>query len=149
MLNAKYVRKEVRCMVKVGEYEVKEGLYYSIDHIWVKVEGKRARCGLTDYAQKMLKSIIYVEAPKPGTEVIQGEVCGSVESIKTVIDLISPLNGKVIEYNTDLDKNPSLINSDPYGQGWIFVVESPILQEDLSKLMGFEKAVKWYKELNG
>jgi glycine cleavage system H protein len=79
--------------------------------------------------------------------VTQGEVCGSVESIKTVSDLISPLNGKVVEYNTALDKNPGLINSDPYGQGWIFVVESPDLQADLSKLMDFNRAVEWHKEL--
>lgn len=134
-------------MVKVDEYEVKEGLYYSTDHFWVKVEGNKARCGLTDYAQKMLKSIVYIDAPKAGTDVTQGEVCGSVESIKTVSDLISPLNGKVAEYNAALDNNPGLINSDPYGQGWIFVVESPNLQADLSKLLDFNKAVEWHKEL--
>ncbi|MFN3621900.1 MAG: glycine cleavage system protein H, partial [Nitrososphaerales archaeon] len=98
-------------MVKVDEYEVREGLYYSKDFFWVKVEGNKARCGLTDYAQKMLKSIVYIDAPKAGTEVSQGEVCGSIESIKTVSDLISPLNGKVVEYNVALDKNPGLINS--------------------------------------
>jgi len=134
-------------MVKVDEFEVKEGLYYSTDYFWVKMEGKRARCGLTDYAQKILKSIVYIDAPKPGTPVTQGEVCGSVESIKTATDLISPLNGRVVEYNTALDKNPGLINSDPYGEGWIFVVESPDLQADLSKLMDFNKAVEWHKEL--
>jgi len=134
-------------MVKVDEFEVREGLYYSTDYFWVKVEGKRARCGLTDYAQKILKSIVYIDAPKPGIRVTQGEVCGSVESIKTVTDLISPLNGEVVEYNTALDKNPGLINSDPYGEGWIFVVESPDLQADLSKLMDFDKAVEWHMEL--
>ena len=134
-------------MVKVDEFEVREGLYYSTDYFWVKVEGKRARCGLTDYAQKMLKSIVYIDAPKVGTEVTQGEVCGSVESIKTVSDLVSPLNGKVVEYNAALDQNPGLLNSDPYGKGWIFVVESPDLQADISKLMDFNKAVEWHKEL--
>jgi len=134
-------------MVKVDEFEVREGLYYSTDYFWVKVEGKRARCGLTDYAQKMLKSIVYIDAPKVGTEVTQGEVCGSVESIKTVSDLVSPLNGKVVEYNAALDQNPGLLNSDPYGKGWIFVVESPDLQADISKLMDFNKAVDWHKEL--
>ncbi|MEM1994675.1 MAG: glycine cleavage system protein GcvH [Nitrososphaerales archaeon] len=134
-------------MVKVGEYEVREGLYYSKDFFWVKVEGNKARCGLTDYAQKMLKSIVYIDAPKAGTDVSQGEVCGSIESIKTVSDLISPLNGKVVDYNVALDKNPGLINSDPYGQGWIFIIESPSLQSDLSNLMDLNKAVEWHKEL--
>lgn len=134
-------------MVKVDDYELREGLYYSKDYFWVKVEGNRARCGLTDYAQKMLKSIVYIDAPKAGTEVTQGEVCGSIESIKTVSDLISPLNGKVVEYNSALDKNPGLINSDPYGQGWIFIIESPNLKADLANLMDLNKAVEWYKEL--
>ncbi|MEM3509902.1 MAG: glycine cleavage system protein GcvH [Nitrososphaerales archaeon] len=134
-------------MVKVGEYEVREGLYYSKDFFWVKIEGNKARCGLTDYAQKMLKSIVYIDAPKAGTDVSQGEVCGSIESIKTVSDLISPLNGKVVDYNVALDKNPGLINSDPYGQGWIFIIESPSLQSDLSNLMDLNKAVEWHKEL--
>ncbi len=134
-------------MVKVDEYEVREGLHYSKDFFWVKVEGNKARCGLTDYAQKMLKSIVYIDAPKAGTEVSQGEVCGSIESIKTVSDLVSPLNGKVVEYNVVLDKNPGLINSDPYGQGWIFIIESPNLQADLSNLMDLNKAIEWHKEL--
>ncbi len=134
-------------MVKVDEYEVREGLYYSTDYLWVKVEGGKARCGVTDYAQKMLKSIVYIDAPKAGTDVTQGEVCGSIESIKTVTDLISPLAGRVVEYNAELDKTPGLINSDPYGKGWIFVVEASDLQNQLSNLMDFNKAVEWHKEL--
>jgi len=132
-------------MVKVGEYEVREGLHYSENHFWVKVGDGKARCGITDYAQKVLKQIVYIDAPKAGTDLKQSEVCGSVESIKTVADLVSPLNGKVIEYNAALDENAGLINADPYGKGWIFAVESPSLQADLANLMDFNKAVEWFK----
>jgi glycine cleavage system H protein len=132
-------------MVKVGDYEVRDGLYYSKDFFWVKVEGTKARCGVSDYAQKMLRAIVYADAPKEGTDLKQNEVCGSVESIKAVSDLISPLNGKVVEYNKALDDNAGLINQDPFGKGWLFIAESPSMQADLAGLMDFNKAVQWHQ----
>ena len=134
-------------MVKVDDYEVKEGLYYSKDYLWVEVEGDKARIGLTDYAQKQLREIVYVELPEPGTEIEKGEAFGTVESAKTVSDLIAPLTGVVEEVNSAVVDNPGLINEDPYGEGWVIVITPTKLDEELKDLMDFEAAVEWHKEL--
>ena len=80
-------------MVKVGEYEVPEGLYFSVDFAWIKVEGEKARIGITDYAQKQLREIVFAELPEIGTELNQNDPYGTLESVKAVSDLISPLSG--------------------------------------------------------
>ena len=134
-------------MVKVGDSEVKEGLYYSKDYFWVKVEGEKVRCGLSDYAQKMMKHIVYADLPSANTEITMNEVCGSVESIKAVSDLVAPLTGKVVETNKALESESGSINEDPYGKGWMFIVEPSNLKSDLANLMDFNKAVEWHKTL--
>lgn len=134
-------------MVKIGEFDVPEGLYYSENYFWVKIEGGKVRAGLTDYAQKTLKHIVYADIPKSGMEIKQSEVCGSLESIKAVADLMSPLSGKVVEYNENIDTNAGLINEDPYRKGWLFVVEPTNLNAELKNLMDFNKAVEWHKAL--
>ncbi len=132
--------------MKVDDYEIKEGLYYSKDWLWVEIEDNKAKIGLTDYAQKQLKDILVVELPEPGTEIEKGEAFGTVESAKTVSDLIAPLTGVVEEVNSAVVDNPGLINEDPYGEGWVIVITPTKLDEELKELMDFEAAVKWYKE---
>ncbi|RLI09402.1 glycine cleavage system protein GcvH [Candidatus Bathyarchaeota archaeon] len=134
-------------MVKVDDYEVKEGLYYSKDYLWVEVEDGKAKIGLTDYAQKQLRDILVVDLPEAGTEVEKGEPFGTVESAKTVSDLIAPLTGVVEEVNSAVIDNPALINEDPYGEGWVIVITPTKLEEELKELMDFEAAVKWHEEL--
>ncbi len=134
-------------MVKVDDYEVKEGLYYSKDYLWVELEGDKARIGLTDYAQKQLRDILVVDLPEAGTEIEKGEPFGSVESAKTVSDLIAPLTGVVEEVNSAVIDNPGLINEDPYGEGWLIVISPTKLNEELKELMDFDAAVKWHEEL--
>ena len=134
-------------MVKVDDYEVKEGLYYSKDYLWVELEDGRAKIGLTDYAQKQLRDILVVDLPDVGTEIEQGEPFGSVESAKTVSDLIAPLSGVVEEVNDAVVENPGLINEDPYGEGWVIVISPTKLDEELKELMDFDAAVKWHEEL--
>lgn len=134
-------------MVRVDDFEVPEGLYYSENHLWVKVEKGKVKTGLTDYAQKMLRHIVYVDIPKAGIEVRQSEVCGTIESIKVVADLVSPLSGKVIESNGEVEINAGLINEDPYGKGWLFVIEPSNLNAELANLMDFNRAVEWHKTL--
>ena len=134
-------------MVKVDDYEVKEGLYYSKDYLWVELEDGKARIGLTDYAQKQLRDILVVDLPDVGTEVEKGEPFGSVESAKTVSDLIAPLSGVVEEVNEAVVENPGLINEDPYGEGWVIVISPTKLDEELKELMDFDAAVKWHEEL--
>ena len=134
-------------MVKVGDYEVKEGLYYSKDYLWVELEGGKARIGITDYAQKQLREILVVDLPSAGDEIEKGEPFGSVESAKTISDLIAPLSGVVEEVNEKVVENPALINEDPYGEGWLIIISPTRLDEELKELMDFDAAVKWHEEL--
>ncbi|MBT2556165.1 glycine cleavage system protein GcvH [Hymenobacter sp. ISL-91] len=94
-------------------------LKYSKEHEWVRVEGDVAYIGITEHAQKELGDIVYVDIDTLDKEVAQNDVFGTVEAVKTVSDLFSPLSGTVLEINDKLDGNPELVNSDPYGDGWI------------------------------
>jgi glycine cleavage system H protein len=96
-----------------------ENLYYTKDHEWVRVEGDLAFIGITDFAQHELGDIVYVDIASLGKTVAQHEVFGTVEAVKTVSDLFMPLSGEVLEINPALDGAPELVNSDPYGQGWM------------------------------
>jgi len=134
-------------LVKVYDYEVREGLYYSKEWTWVKIEDGKARIGITDYAQKQLREIVFAELPSVGDEVVKGEPFGTVESVKSVSDLVAPLSGKIEEVNEEVVDNPQIINEDPYGEGWLIVVSPSNLDEDLKTLMNFEESVEWHKEL--
>jgi glycine cleavage system H protein len=94
-------------------------LYYTKDHEWVRVEGDVAYIGITDFAQKELGDIVYVDIPSKGKNVAQHDVFGTVEAVKTVSDLFMPLSGEVLEVNAKLDSAPELVNSDAYGDGWM------------------------------
>ncbi|HLN88953.1 MAG TPA: glycine cleavage system protein GcvH [Candidatus Binatia bacterium] len=132
-------------MVKVDQYEVPEGLYYSKDFEWLKVEGDKVRVGITDYAQKSLREIVYAELPSAGTDVKQGEPYGSLESVKAVSDLVSAISGTIEEVNEEVSSKPETLNEDPYGKGWLVVVKPSNLQAELANLMDFGKAVEWHK----
>jgi len=103
---------------------VPEGLRYTKDHEWAKIEGKRARIGITDFAQDQLTDVVYVELPPIGKTVKQGEPVGTVESVKAVSEIFAPISGKVVEVNQALVDKPELVNKDPYGEGWMVVVEA-------------------------
>jgi glycine cleavage system H protein len=98
-------------------------LQYTEEHEWARIEGDRATIGITHYAQDALGDIVFVDLPAVGTAVTAGASLGEVESTKSVSDIYSPVTGTVTERNDELDKAPELINSDPYGQGWLVVVE--------------------------
>jgi len=98
-------------------------LKYTREHEWARADGNRATVGITDYAQESLGDIVYIDIPPVGTAVTAGERFGEVESTKSVSDLYSPVTGTIVDRNADLDKNPEIINSDPYGRGWLVVVE--------------------------
>ncbi|MEM2273150.1 MAG: glycine cleavage system protein GcvH [Candidatus Bathyarchaeia archaeon] len=133
-------------MVNVEGYEVREGLYYSKEWAWVKIEGNKARIGLTDYAQKQLREIVFVELPGAGTEINKGDPYGTIESVKAVSDLVAPLSGKVVEVNEKVTEDPGTVNRDPYGDGWLIIIEPSKLNEELKDLMTFDQAVAWYRE---
>jgi glycine cleavage system H protein len=132
-------------MVKVESYEVPEGLYFSKDFEWVKIEGDKIRMGITDYAQKSLREIVYAELPSVGTEVKQNEPYGTLESVKAVSDLVSALSGTIEEVNDEVQSKPETLNEDPYVKGWLIVVKPSNLQAELANLMDFDKAFEWHK----
>lgn len=123
---------------------IPEGLKYTKDHEWIKIDGTKATIGITDFAQGELGDIVYVDISTIGQDVGEHEVFGTVEAVKTVSDLYMPLTGKVLEVNKELDANPEKVNSDPYGEGWMIKMEvkNPA---DANKLLSAAQ----YKELIG
>lgn len=102
---------------------IPENLNYTADHEWVKVEDNQATIGITDYAQGELGDIVFIDIDPEIGEIIKGESFGTIEAVKTVSDMFAPCNGKVVEINSILEDQPEIINSDPYGGGWIIKVE--------------------------
>lgn len=98
-------------------------LKYTKDHEWVSIDGEIATVGITDFAQKELGDIVYVEVETLDQSLGKDEVFGTVEAVKTVSDLFLPIAGEIIEFNEELESNPELVNSDPYGQGWMIKVK--------------------------
>ena len=134
-------------MVKVDGYEVTEGLYYHEKWSWVKIEGDKVRIGITDYAQKQLREIVFVELPAVGGAVKANEPFGSVESVKAVSDLVSPLSGTIDQTNPDVTSKPELLNEDPFNKGWLLVITPSNLNAELAALMDFNKSVEWHKSM--
>ena len=121
---------------------VPQELKYTRDHEWIRISGEVAVIGITDFAQGELGDIVYIEIETLNEEMEQGEVFGTVEAVKTVSDLFMPLSGKIIEFNETLESSPEIVNSDPYGDGWMIKVAIT----DLSKLSNTLTAEE-YKDL--
>jgi len=121
---------------------IPDGLLYTKDHEWVKIDGKTATVGITSFAQGELGDIVYVDITTVGQQVNIHDVFGSVEAVKTVSDLFMPITGKVIEVNPVLDASPEKVNEDPYGDGWMIKME---ITGDTSGLLSAAQ----YKELIG
>ncbi len=141
-------------MVKAGNYDAPDGLYYSREHEWVKLEGKLARVGVTDYAQNKLGDVVYVELPEVGKQVKQVTEqktkemeLGAVESIKAVSAVYSPLSGAIKEINTALQERPELINTSPYNEGWICVLDASALEAELKQLIDAKAYAEYLKKL--
>jgi len=119
-------------------------LKYTEDHEWVKVDGEIATVGITDHAQSELGDIIFIEFPEINDLFERMEPFGTIEAVKTVADLFSPLNGKIIEINKELEDSPELVNSDPYGKGWIVKVSVDKLNQlnDLLSSKNYEKLIR-------
>jgi len=101
---------------------VPDELHYTAEHEWLAITGSIARVGITDYAQRALGDVVYVSVPTVGSRVSAGDPCGEVESTKSVSDIYSPADGEVTEVNPEVDDDPGLVNSDPYGAGWLFKI---------------------------
>ncbi len=119
-----------------------EGLNYTRDHEWAKIEGDIAITGITDYAQSELSDIVMVEPPKLGAQIKAGDAVGTIEAVKAVSDLFAPLSGEVIEVNEKVVKEPTIINKDPYNEGWIYKIKLNNPSETANLL-----SAEQYKEL--
>ena len=118
-------------------------LRYTKEHEWARLEGDKARVGITAFAQEQLGDVVFVELPKVGSKVTATKTFGVVESVKAVSDLFAPLSGEVVEANTELIKKPETVNADPYGEGWMIVIKlaSPKEMDGLMSAADYEKLV--------
>lgn len=123
---------------------IPEDLHYTSDHEWVAIGSPALKVGITDFAQDSLGDIVYVQLPEPGTAVEAGQTLGEVESTKSVSEIYAPVSGEVTARNVDLDNRPELINSDPYGEGWLVEIAAV----DAGAVGGLLDA-KAYAELTG
>jgi glycine cleavage system H protein len=117
---------------------------FTKEHEWVKVEGDIAVVGITDYAQKELGDVVYVEPPEVGNTYEKEEACSNIESVKAVSDIYAPVSGEIIEVNEALEDNPEIVNKDPYGEGWLFKLkmENPDELEELMNTDAYDEYVK-------
>lgn len=122
---------------------VPDDLFYTESHEWVRVEGDRARVGITDHAQAELTDVVYVELPKVGTQSEARSQIAVVESVKAASDIYAPVKGEVVEVNKALSNNPALVNTDPFGEGWIFVLKmsSPDDAKQLKDAAAYRQAI--------
>ena len=127
-----------------GEIAVGDGqaipsdLKYTKDHEWVRIESERCRVGITDYAQDSLHEIVYADLPKVGRVLGKGESFGTVESVKAVSEVYSPVSGEVVAINQKLADAPELVNQQPYGEGWLILIRHSNLKEEVDSLMSAE-----------
>jgi glycine cleavage system H protein len=119
---------------------IPDELRYTAEHEWVAIKGSVASVGITDFAQQALGDVVYVSVPAAGSRVTAGEPCGEVESTKSVSDIYSPVDGEVAEVNGDLDDDPALVNSDPYGAGWLMRIQMDDPDNDAGLLTAGEYA---------
>lgn len=122
-----------------------DDVWYNENHLWATVENNHAYVGISYYAQEELGDIIFIELPEVGDRVIQGKSFGEIESSKTVSDLVSPLSGKVVEVNNDVINEPTIINEDPLGDGWLIEIEG-VDSKELKSLLTQDKYEKHLKE---
>ena len=133
--------------MKVDDTEVPDDLHYTKEHEWVKIENDRCRVGITDYAQRSLHEVVYVDLPNIGKALTQNAIFGTVESVKAVSELYSPVSGDVTERNDKLVDSPELVNQEPYGTGWIVVVKPSRLQDDLKTLLDAKTYASFLQEV--
>lgn len=128
-------------MAQIQEYDLPDEIYFHMEHSYAKIEDGKVRVGMSDFFAKTAGSIVYVDLPFEGDEVEAGEVCGKIQSRKWIGKLVAPVSGEILEINEDINDEATLINSDPYGAGWILTIEPSKLEEDLGKLIHGAKAV--------
>ena len=124
-----------------------EGFKFTKEHEWVKSQDNICTVGITEYAQKELGDVVYVELPSPGDSIKKGEPCSNIESVKAVSDIYAPVSGEIIEVNEALEDKPELVNQDPYGSGWIIKIKTEN-QQELDQLMDAQAYEEYLKGLS-
>jgi len=126
------------------DVEFPEDLRYTKEHEWARADGARVRVGITDFAQDALGDVVYVDLPEVGAEVTASQAFGEVESTKSVSDVFSPLSGTIVERNPLLDERPELVNEQPYGDGWLIVIEvaDPALVDELLDAAAYQAFIQ-------
>jgi len=133
-------------MANIEGYNMPDDLYYHEEDTWIKMEGDTVRIGMTDFFQQAAGDIVYVDLPFEGDDVQQGEPFGKAQSSKWIGKLISPLSGTIEEVNYELDSDSTIINKDPYGDGWVIVLTPSDLEGEMENLIhGLEDATAWIK----
>jgi glycine cleavage system H protein len=129
------------------DYSAPDDRYYTKEHEWLRPEEGKCRVGVTDYAQSSLHEIVYVDLPKVGANVSQMQSLGTVESVKAVADVYSPISGTVLEVNNALSDAPELVNKSPYGEGWITIIQPDDLKRELQGLMNAQSYRDFVKKI--
>ncbi|MFX0067480.1 MAG: glycine cleavage system protein H [Promethearchaeota archaeon] len=138
---------EATILVKIDKFNLPDELYYTDDHVWARIEDGKVKVGLNDFGQHIAGKILFIRIRPQGRPVVQGKAFSSIETGKWVGSLTSPVNGKILEINAKLKSQPTLINDDPYGEGWIALLEPSNLEDDLKKLVhGPEVVSKWMEK---
>ena len=134
-------------IIVANKYRIPKDRFYTKEHEWCLLEDeRRARIGITDYAQSELGDIVYVELPELNQEVEQNDTVANIESVKSVAPVYAPVSGKVVDVNSELENNPEIINEDPYEDGWICVIEMSA-PDEVEDLMSAEEYAEYVKEL--
>ncbi len=129
-------------------YIILNDLYYTQDHEWVRIEENQdAMIGITDFAQKSLHEVVYVDLPKIGTQIKQKDYLGTVESVKSVSEIYAPLSGEVVDTNSNLTKSPEFINQSPYREGWIVILKPFSIEAELQRLLSPKQYIEFLRQL--
>ena len=133
-------------MADIKGYNMPDELYYHEEHSWSRVEGTKVTVGMTDFFQKEAGNIVFVDLPEEEEEISRGEVCGKIQSRKWIGKLVAPVSGEIVEINEDLEDDSSLINTDPYGKGWILIIEASDLDSELETLIHGDAVVSFLEK---
>ena len=132
--------------MKIGDYEMLEDLHYEPHHMWAKVDGDVVIVGVDDFGQSNLGEVVYIEMPMEGDEVSQKDAVASIESGKSVERIYAPVSGEIVEINESLEDDPTVVNTDPYDEGWLFKIKPSDLSELENLIHGAEAIQKWIEE---
>ncbi len=133
-------------MATIQGYNMPDELYYHADHSWARIDGDTVMIGMSDFFQKEAGDIVFIDLPEEEDDVEQGEVCGKIQSRKWIGKLVAPVSGEIVEINEELEEDTSLINTDPYGEGWILKIEASDLDEELDNLMQGDALVSFIEK---